>query len=233
MATALKPYREFDGMHRPPVSFEVSATEADPQPLLLPIQPRTTQFPLVHQPSDRSRSMSSARVQPQRSVSHRRQVPEAYLQPQLKVTSSVVPVAAPSERPELRRGTVKPLPKARLQPRWLWKLRVAQRCSTVLATGLVAAALVVYGTTVYTQHRWGSQYSELNQAEKERSLMDAFGESLKHNYAEQASQSGSPLTGQPTPQYTIPLEPQNLRPRIEIPPEDPMANQPQNFPKGY
>lgn len=237
MGTALKPYQEFDRHQRQPVSFDVEAHVVSPQPVSLPIQPRTTDYPLVHQPSVhqplvRSRS---TRLQPQRSASYQGRAPQAQLQlqPQLKVTSAVVRAPMPLELTEPRRGVVKPLPKARMQPRWLTQLRIAQRCSTVVATGLVAAALVVYGSTVYTQQRWGDQYSELNQAEKERSLMDAFGGSLKQNYAEQASQPGSPLSGQPTPQYKIPLEPQNLRPLIEIPPEDPTVNQPQNFPKGY
>ncbi|MGB3494871.1 MAG: hypothetical protein WBA57_19230 [Elainellaceae cyanobacterium] len=238
MGTALKPYQEpyqdFDGQQRQPVSFDVAVDVVNPQPVSLPIQPRTAHYPLVHQPLPRSRP-SSARLQPQISVSRQGRLPQPQLQlqPQLRVMSAVVPAHAPLDLPEPRRGVVKPLPKARMQPRWLTQLRIAQRCSTVVATGLVAAALVIYGTTVYTQQRWGNQYSELNQAEKERSLMDAFGGSLKQNYAEQASQPGSPLSGQPTPQYKIPLEPESLRPLIEIPPEEPTVDQPHNFPKGY
>jgi len=234
MATALRSHSEFDRARRP-VSFEVLAPVAEARPQSLPVQTRRVQSSLIYQPAAHSTLVPANHLQPQHAAAGQTRPAQAnlYLQPQLKVTSSVVPAPAQLKRIDHQRGVVKPLPRTHSQPSWLSKLRVAQRCSTVLATGLVAVTLVVYGTTVYTQHYWGSQYGELTRAEKERSLMDAFGESLKQNYAEQASKEGSPLSGQPTPQYKIPLEPQDLRPPIEIPPQDPMANQPRNFPKGY
>lgn len=247
MGTALKPYEESRRAQQHPVSFEVSAAVAESQPLSLPISTRESQASLVHRPSSYLAKSTSIHLQPQpltatqsqprhsaRQTFQRSSQPQTlHLQPQLKVTSSVVRVPEPVQ-PRPQRAVVKPLPMSRVQPRWLVSLRVAQRCSAIVATGLVATALVVYGSTVYTQQQWGSQYSELTQAEKERSLMDAFGESLKQNYAEQASQPGSPLSGRPTPYYKIPLEPQPLRPTLEVPPEEePEPQRLHNFPKGY
>ncbi|MEO0541974.1 MAG: hypothetical protein AAFZ80_14085 [Cyanobacteria bacterium P01_A01_bin.105] len=102
------------------------------------------------------------------------------------------PGASPESKlgPKLgsRRSSVTALPRhSRQWPWWLKGLVVAQQSSTVLAGGLMAAALMVYSSTVYVDKMVFRTSRELEALKAETQQMTTANETLKHSLAERAA----------------------------------------------
>ena len=136
-------------------------------------------------------------------------------------------VAAPAGATTVRR-----LPTQRSLPLWLRLLMQAQRGSLVIAFILVAATLIVYGSTVYTQQLWSKEYRKLKTLQRNEREMIATNEGLKNQLALQADRPGSGLVPQ-TPDNTIFLQPAPLRPTLSTSPSAPKAEIAPNTPLGY
>lgn len=118
--------------------------------------------------------------------------------PHLKV------VPPPSASPTVRR-----LPLSQAMPTWLRWLIQVQRSSLIVAIVLVTAALVVYGSTVYTQQRWSEEYNRLQTMERNERQMVTTQEALKNQLAQQAERPASGLIPRtPDGMITVPSSPQ-------------------------
>jgi hypothetical protein len=90
------------------------------------------------------------------------------------------------------------------------------RASIILAFILGVAALVVYGSTVYTQQLWSKEYRKLKTLQRNERELLAAGESLKGQIAQQAERPGSQLIPK-TPSSMIFLKPEPLRTTPALP----------------
>ncbi|MDY6938424.1 MAG: hypothetical protein SWY16_12220 [Cyanobacteriota bacterium] len=116
------------------------------------------------------------------------------------------------------------------QPVWLQWLSLLQRGSSVLGFCLVAATLVVYGSTVYSQQRWDSASEELDRLRRdERQFLEKM-ESLKQQVAEQTETSETGLVV-PKQENFLFIKPALLRPAPKQ--NAPAPNAPSSGPMGY
>lgn len=103
------------------------------------------------------------------------------------------------------------LPQTQAPPAWLKLLIRAQHLSSVAVFGLVIAALVMYGWTVYVQQRWGQEYQRFETLKKQERQLLSGNEVLKNQIAQQAELPLSGLTV-PDPNNAIFLMPAAPRP---------------------
>ncbi|MBE9041092.1 hypothetical protein IQ235_09910 [Oscillatoriales cyanobacterium LEGE 11467] len=97
------------------------------------------------------------------------------------------------------------------QPVWLRWLSLLQRSSSALGFFLVAATLVVYGSTVYSQQRWDAASEQLDDLRRdERQFLEKM-ESLKQQVAEQTATSQTGLVV-PKRENFLFLKPASARP---------------------
>lgn len=94
------------------------------------------------------------------------------------------------------------VPTATAMPLWLLRLHTLHRHSSVVAFLLVAAALVAYGFTVYTQELWGKNYGRLQELQRDERQMTTTNATLTNKIAEEAENSKTGLVS-PTPANTI------------------------------
>ncbi|MEO0407627.1 MAG: hypothetical protein AAF289_09780 [Cyanobacteria bacterium P01_A01_bin.135] len=120
-------------------------------------------------------------------------------------------------------ASVTPLSKRRLtQPTGLRLLIAAQRASLLGASVVTAAALALYGWTVYTQQQWSKQYSQFRSLQRyEQQLVTATGaleaQILQQPGAADSSESSSQLQVV-SPDAIVELAPAPLQPSLPPPP---------------
>lgn len=114
-------------------------------------------------------------------------------------------------RPRPSGETVPILPRSRLAPFWLLRLYALQRRFSVVTFLLIAAMLMVYGWTVYSQQRWNQSYRKLVTLQRHERQLTATSEVLKNQMALQAEQPATGLVPH-NPSKVIFLEPAPQRP---------------------
>lgn len=78
---------------------------------------------------------------------------------------------------------------------------------------LVVAALVVYGSMVYTQQLWSKEYSNLKKMQRNEREMVAANEALKNQLAQQAERPESGLIPRsPAAMLIVPAAPERPAP---------------------
>jgi hypothetical protein len=118
------------------------------------------------------------------------------------------------------------------KPFWLIVLIKLQQGSSFVTLFLVAAILVVYGWTVYTQQRWGQQYNKLESLKKQERQLVSANEVLKNQMAQQAE---NPTAGLllPDPSNAIFLTPAPQRPEVKpkstVPPVEKFPKKPLGY----
>ncbi len=91
-------------------------------------------------------------------------------------------------------------------PLWLLRLYNLHHYSSVGAFFLVAATLVVYGWTVYSQELWGQDYRRLQNLQRNERQLTTTNATLTNKMAEEAERPTAGLVS-PTPARTIFLPP--------------------------
>ncbi|BAY60983.1 hypothetical protein NIES22_10440 [Calothrix brevissima NIES-22] len=119
-------------------------------------------------------------------------------------------------------------------PVWLLRFYTVHRYSSVVAFLLVAATLVVYGWTVYSQDVWSRGYRQLQNLQRHERQLTTTNAALTNKMAEEAEQPTAGLA-LPTPSRTIFLPPASHSPNS--PPDQTTPNQeiqqPISSPLGY
>lgn len=114
-----------------------------------------------------------------------------------------------------RDSRVRQLPILRALPVWLRVLLMVQRSSTAIAVVLVAAMLIVYGSTVYTQQLWSKEYRKLKTSQRNERQLVSASEALKAQAAQQSERPGAGLVPQ-TPADLLFVQPSALRPQQSL-----------------
>jgi hypothetical protein len=96
-------------------------------------------------------------------------------------------------------------------PLWLLRFSVFHRYSSVVAFLLVAATLVVYGWTVYSQDIWSKGYRKLQNLQRHERQLKTTNAALTNKMAQEAEQPTAGLA-LPTPSSTIFLPPASHSP---------------------
>ncbi|MFQ4141549.1 hypothetical protein [Chlorogloeopsis sp. ULAP02] len=102
--------------------------------------------------------------------------------------------------------TVSDLSKQGSAPLWLLRLYTLYRHSSVMTFLLVAAMLVVYGWTVYSQQMWSQAYRKLQTLQRDERQLTTNNEVLKNQMAQEAQTSAAGLVT-PSPAGTVFLRP--------------------------
>jgi hypothetical protein len=113
-------------------------------------------------------------------------------------------------------------------PIWLLRLQSVYRYSSAAAFLVVAATLVVYGWTVYSQELWGQTYRTLQSLQRNERQLITTNATLTSKMAEEAEQPAAGLVS-PNPGGTIFLPPvTSKQPKVQSSPIVPNAEiQPQ------
>lgn len=90
-------------------------------------------------------------------------------------------------------------------PMWLLRLYVINRFSAVVAFLFVAAALVIYGWTVYSQEMWSQTYRRLQSLQRHERQLTTTNATLTSKMAEEGEKPEMGLVP-PAPQGTIFLQ---------------------------
>lgn len=147
---------------------------------------------------------------------------------------------APSPQPPFsipqknRSPRLERLPNTGQTPWWLRFLMNMQRSSDVITFILIAATLITYAWTVYTQQLWSREYQKLETLQRHERQMTAASESLKNQLAQQAERPGTGLVS-PNPANTIflPPAPQRQSPAPSTPAAAPKPQLSPEMPLGY
>ncbi|MBH8578189.1 hypothetical protein I8752_35655 [Nostocaceae cyanobacterium CENA369] len=117
---------------------------------------------------------------------------------------------------------------------WLLRLSKLHRYSSVVAFLLVAATLVVYGWTVYSQELWSQDYAKIQNLRRNERQLTTTNATLKNKMAEEAEQPTAGLVS-PTPARTIfvPLAPSNQNSTLPNTKPNPQTQQQTPSPLGY
>jgi hypothetical protein len=119
-------------------------------------------------------------------------------------------------------------------PLWLLRFSAFHRYSSVVAFLLVAATLVVYGWTVYSQGIWSQGYRKLQNLQRHERQLKTTNAALTNKMAQEAEQPAAGLA-LPTPSRTIFLPPAshspNSKPTQTTP--NPETQPPISSPLGY
>lgn len=94
------------------------------------------------------------------------------------------------------------VPTAGTTSLWLLRLYKLHRYSSVVAFLLVAATLVVYGWTVYSQELWSKDYVKIQNLRRNERQLTTTNATLKNKMAEEAERPTAGLVS-PTPARTI------------------------------
>ncbi|MFK0729906.1 MAG: hypothetical protein ACFKPT_17525 [Gloeotrichia echinulata GP01] len=98
------------------------------------------------------------------------------------------------------------MPSSEASPLWLLRLYTLHRYSSVVAFLLVAATLMVYGWTVYSQELWSQGYRRLQNLQRHERQLTTTNATLTNKMANEAEQPAAGLVS-PTPGKTIFLPP--------------------------
>jgi hypothetical protein len=96
-------------------------------------------------------------------------------------------------------------------PVWLLRFCAFHRYSSGVAFLLVAASLVVYGWTVYSQELWSQGYRRLQSLQRQERQLTTTNATLTNKMAQEAEQPAAGLA-LPTPDRTIFLPPASVSP---------------------
>ncbi|UKP00627.1 hypothetical protein [Nostoc sp. UHCC 0870] len=126
------------------------------------------------------------------------------------------------------------VPTATAMPLWLLRLHTLHRHSSVVAFLLVAATLVVYGCTVYTQDLWSKNYRRLQNLQRHERHLTTTNATLTNKIAEEAENSKTGLV-LPTPTNTIFLDSSSSQPDVLSPSTKPASEiqSPTSSSRGY
>lgn len=94
------------------------------------------------------------------------------------------------------------MPNSESAPLWLLRLHAIHRNSSIVAFLLVAATLVVYGWTVYSQELWSQAYQKLQNLRREERQLTTTSEVLQNKMATEGEKPSAGLVA-PTPDKTI------------------------------
>ncbi|NJL84269.1 MAG: hypothetical protein HC890_17550 [Chloroflexaceae bacterium] len=125
-----------------------------------------------------------------------------------------------------QRPNVQELPAPKRDPLWLRSFLLLQHASAAIAVGSAAAALGMYGWTVYAPHQWNQEFRNLDKLQRYERHLTATNETLKHNFA---VRSETPSSGfvPPDPSKSIFLPPNPaISPSQEVAPPHQPTSQP-------
>ena len=91
-------------------------------------------------------------------------------------------------------------------PAWLLRMYILNRYSSILVFLLVAATLIVYGWTVYSQELWSDSYRKLQSLQRHERQLNTANATLTSKMAQEAEKPGTELVS-PTSKGTIFLPP--------------------------
>ena len=114
-----------------------------------------------------------------------------------------------SETPKSPRGNqerVPVMPNSESAPLWLLRLHAIHRNSSIVAFLLVAATLVVYGWTVYSQELWSQAYHKLQNLQRQDRQLTTTNEVLQNKMAVEGEKPSAGLVA-PTPARAIFINP--------------------------
>lgn len=94
------------------------------------------------------------------------------------------------------------MPNSESAPLWLLRLHAIHRNSSIVAFLLVAATLVVYGWTVYSQELWSQAYHKLQNLQRQDRQLTTTNEVLQNKMAVEGEKPSAGLVA-PTPDKTI------------------------------
>lgn len=112
------------------------------------------------------------------------------------------PAAIANAASPLSTEAAKSLPKRSPFPQWLRLLFVLQHGSSLITFCLATAVLIAYGSTVYIQQEWSTEYRKLERLQREKRELIAADELVKNQLAQQASLPGTGMVA-PSPNNTI------------------------------
>jgi hypothetical protein len=93
-----------------------------------------------------------------------------------------------------------------IMPVWLLRIYILNRYSSILVFLLVAATLIVYGWTVYSQELWSDSYRKLQSLQRHERQLNTANATLTSKMAQEAEKPGTELVS-PTSKGTIFLPP--------------------------
>jgi len=114
-----------------------------------------------------------------------------------------------STTPKNSRGNkdrVPVMPNSESAPLWLLRLHAIHRNSSIVAFLLVAATLVVYGWTVYSQELWSQAYHKLQNLQRQDRQLTTTNEVLQNKMAVEGEKPSAGLVA-PTPAGMIFINP--------------------------
>ena len=91
-------------------------------------------------------------------------------------------------------------------PGWLLRMYIINRYSSILVFLLVAATLIVYGWTVYSQELWSDSYRKLQSLQRHERQLNTANATLTSKMAQEAEKPGTEMVS-PTSKGTIFLPP--------------------------
>ena len=115
----------------------------------------------------------------------------------------------PSATPKSPKGNqerVPVMPNSESPPLWLLRLHAIHRNSSIVAFLLVAATLVVYGWTVYSQELWSQAYHKLQNLQRQDRQLTTTNEVLQNKMAVEGEKPSTGLVA-PTPARAIFINP--------------------------
>jgi hypothetical protein len=89
-----------------------------------------------------------------------------------------------------------------IMPVWLLRMYILNRYSSILVFLLVAATLIVYGWTVYSQELWSDSYRKLQSLQRHERQLNTANATLTSKMAQEAEKPGTELVS-PTSEGTI------------------------------
>ena len=120
-----------------------------------------------------------------------------------------------------------------IMPVWLLRMYMLNRYSSILVFLLVAATLIVYGWTVYSQELWSDSYHKLQSLQRHERQLNTANATLTSKMAQEAEQPGTELVS-PTSKGTIFLPPtSNNYPKSSFSTSQPESQPEPPSPLGY
>ncbi|MGI8505094.1 MAG: hypothetical protein ACR2LR_28800 [Hassallia sp.] len=98
------------------------------------------------------------------------------------------------------------MPNSESPPLWLLRFHAIHRNSSIVAFLLVAATLVVYGWTVYSQELWSQAYHKLQNLQRQDRQLTTTNEVLQNKMAVEGEKPSTGLVA-PTPARAIFINP--------------------------
>ncbi len=129
--------------------------------------------------------------------------------------------------------TVHRMSDTSIMPAWLLRMYILNRYSSILVFLLVAATLIVYGWTVYSQELWSDSYRKLQSLQRHERQLNTANATLTSKMAQEAEKPGTELVS-PTSKGTIFLPPtSNNYPKSSFSTSQPESQPEPPSPLGY